>query len=113
MLSAALQKLLDLLRKLCPDEGYKVIDWAELNGDKNINLQRINELAALELIKVKYSDDAVVCLGITSTGRVLEKKVNITAKAGHGFRFGLFIGLAVFVAAFLGGFLGAFLAGML
>ncbi|MDR1917451.1 MAG: hypothetical protein LBQ05_00505 [Christensenellaceae bacterium] len=119
ILSAALQNLLNHLRKLCPDDGYKIIEWAEFDGgEPDTVLAQLRELADLELVIVKYNDESVVCVAITPTGRVLEDKVKINGiiakKTNSGdFNFGLYMGLILFAGAFLGGFLGAFLANML
>jgi hypothetical protein len=118
VLSSALQKLLDYLRKLCPDDGYKIIEWTEFDGGADELLPQLNELADLELVRIKYNDESVVCIAITPTGRVLESKVKINgsvakktiAVGGIGFKFGLYMGLILFACAFLGGFLGALLA---
>jgi hypothetical protein len=123
LLSTALQKLLDKLLSLCPNDGYEVIDWAELDGEQGTVLPQLNELADLELVKIKYNDDNVVCVAVTPTGRVLEGKAKINAavtkrstnladRLGFDLRTGIYFGLAVFSLAFLGGFLGALLGGM-
>jgi hypothetical protein len=120
LLSTVLQKLLNRLRELCPDDGYKIIDWTEFDGGSAV-LPQMNELADLDLIKVKHSDENVVCVAITPTGRVLENKVKITGemtkiakKATYGdIKLGIFIGCLVFFSAFLGAFLGVIIANML
>ena len=127
VLTAALQKLLNQLQKLCPPDGYEAIDWTEFNGDPDAVLSYLNELADLDLVKIKYDDENVVCVAVTPTGRVLQDKIkittevnkritkanNINSRLGFDMKTGIYFGLFIFGLAFLGGFLGALLGGWL
>jgi len=102
-------KLLTRLKTLCPDDGYKIIEWTELGKNKEDTTEQLNELADLELIKIKYMDADVVCVSITAGGRVLKEKEKIT-KPSYPW---LLIWWMVFMGGIIGGFLGALLGSIL
>ena len=83
MLDKRTAKLLDVLLRICGEDGaYKIIEIADLQREvtrkfkldhENI-IHIIKFLSATEMIDIKYTDDKVVCVAILPKGRIYEEE---------------------------------------
>jgi len=115
MLDKRTTKLLDVILRICGDDGaYKIIEIHDLikgmlpkfKIDAENLTHMLKFLGDLGMLDIKYSDEQVHCIAILPKGRVyeeakLEKKTN--KAIGKGLAF--FIVFGSFVAAMLGAFL--------
>lgn len=116
MLDKTCSKLLKILKNLCKENGYSIIEIVEiLDGFSNkleLELLKtyINYLAENEYIDVKYIDDKQICLAIMpKANSLVEEKKEKKIYDKKYIRMGFFVALASMVFSFIGAFLGSFL----
>jgi len=119
MLDKRTAKLLEVILKLCGDDGaYKIIEIHDLvkgmlprfKLDAEMLDQMMKFLLGMEMIDKKYSDESVYCIAILPKGRIYEE-----AKAEKRSVRTMTKGLALMIifGSFIAAMLGAFLANIL
>lgn len=114
MLDKKTSEFLRVVRKLCGDGSYKVVDVKTLleNSPKRLRLKEdsINDMLKYledqEYIDIKYSEKEVYCLAILTKSRVLFENVKNEEKTRAGLKKFLIWSLILSgVMSFLGAFL--------
>ena len=89
MLDKLCKKFLRTLINYCGDNGYSIIEIAELVSvvsnklDQELLKKYINYLTDNEYIDVKYFDDKQICLAILPKARVQEEEAKEVRKLNH------------------------------
>ena len=119
MLDKRTRKLLDLILRVCGEDGsYKIIEIHDLikgmlpkyKIDSEIFGQMMKFLVGMELIDIKYTDESVTCVAILPKGRIYEES---KAEKRHNRAIGKGIAILIIVGSFLAAMAGAFLANIL
>ena len=113
-------KLIRVLTNFCGDNGYSIIEIAELKTafsnklENEVLVKYIDHLVAHEYIDVKYIDDKQICLALLPKAKFHEEdnKENKKMKVKY-IRISFFMTLASMIAGFVGAFLGAYFFNMM
>jgi hypothetical protein len=122
MIDKRTARVLEILSGICADGSYKIIEKAELLGDRSLKVQdsstldkMIRHLQDSEMVDVKYIDDKVYCLTVSPKGRVAQEDVR---QKGHScgkinMKMVVIITMCAFIASVAGAFLGTLIGGWL